>query len=177
MIRIDRGAEQSSLRRIRAHWLECEQKVSARLLEFCERAIRAFPHSAALLCTFGDLLTLYQVQFSSPRRNWRFLAMDPLKFYRQAAESCPAYYDAHESAGYHYYTCHDLPRAQAAFRRAIRYGGGLDSFIGLALVLLERGRRKQAKIVLHDCGYAPATIRRRVYARDLISILPRNKKP
>jgi tetratricopeptide (TPR) repeat protein len=117
-------------------------EVSLEVLALVEEAVAAFPQCARLWCLRGDL-----IQCSPIGANYQLA--DALSSYQEALVADPLCAEAHESIGYYYDVIEDDPNvAEASFRRAIRLGAGRDSYIGLARVLAELGRREEALEVL-----------------------------
>ncbi|SRR6266478_132934 len=119
---------------------------SALVMRLAEQALDEHPHSARLLCLFGDL-----IQLSGGRS--RYASVDPLKYYRAAIESDPEYWEPYESIGYYLLVYGGKLRvAEGAFRNAIRLGAGDDSILGLAEALLRRGKPAPAMATILRCA-------------------------
>ncbi|MSR57315.1 MAG: hypothetical protein EXS05_06555 [Planctomycetaceae bacterium] len=117
-------------------------------LRMLEAAVGEYPTSAELLCLLGDMIQLSDGD--------RYQSADALAAYQKAVAADPCCCEAYESLGYYYdvYT-DDFERAENAFRTAIEFGAGPDSYAGLARVLAERGNEAVDILsFLDNCPYA-----------------------
>ena len=118
------------------------------LMNTVEQALRKFPSSAELWCLRGDMIQLSADECPYDLK-------DALASYTRAAQSDPECFEAYESIGYYHDTfTDDLGAAETAFRQAISLGSGLQSHLGLARVLAQRGNEADAIQTL-DCCPAP----------------------
>jgi tetratricopeptide (TPR) repeat protein len=121
----------------------------SRALRLAAQAVRAYPRSARLLILLGDLIsTLPDAEYDG---------YTPIKLYRRAIRYEPRYWEGYEAAGFYQYVDgaygdrRSLKKAEDLLRRAIRLGGGHDSFLGLGSVLIEQGRYSAARRALQKC--------------------------
>ncbi len=141
--------ESDYIERISELWPEGDE-VSPEVLALSTEAIETFPDSPELWCLRGHLLELAPEEYPVP-------LTEALTCYRKAAELDPEYADAWESVGYYLDNYdEDFEGAEKAFRKAIQAGGDMDSYIGLARVMAQKGRKDAALRVLSapDCPYA-----------------------
>ena len=141
--------EAALLKRIHARWPRGRWS-NRQILQFAKRAIEAYPRSARLLISFGELIEMSLEP--------EYDGFHPMKLYRRAIRYEPNYWEGYEAAGFYqfvnggkYGTLRSLKKAEDLFRRAIRLGAGNDSFLGLGGVLLEQGRRSAARRALRKC--------------------------
>jgi tetratricopeptide (TPR) repeat protein len=118
------------------------QREPDKALRIVDHAVRRFPKTAKLWDLRGDL-----IQLSNGNK---YTVHDSLASYRQALKCDPRYAPAYESIGYY----HDVftqrfSWAEAAFRKAIRYGAGVNSHVGLARVLAQMNRKLEALAILN----------------------------
>jgi tetratricopeptide (TPR) repeat protein len=124
--------EAEYIQRIAAAWPRSRQE-AARLLPILTQALTEHPRSARLLVMRGDLAPLVDDQGSG--------LADALAYYEQAITIDPTLAEAHQAIGYFCdVMTEDFERAERAFRTAIELGAGVDSYVGLARVLAQRGR-------------------------------------
>ncbi|EEF62936.1 hypothetical protein [Pedosphaera parvula] len=135
--------ESDYIKKISYQWPRMRAKSADDLLPLVEEAIRAYPTSAKLHCMRGDLIQLSD----GPGYGLE----DAAASYEQALKVDANFAEAHESIGYYCdVISHDLQLAEAAFRRAIELGAGVDSYVGLARVLAELGHDTQAILKFLD---------------------------
>jgi hypothetical protein len=143
-------SETAFLKRIQTR-LKSGREPNPRVLELAKRAVEAYPKSARLLILFGDLIQMIT-------DGDEYEGFTPQKLYRRAIRFEPNYWEGYEAAGFYqfvyggrYGDLRSLKKAEELFRKAIRLGGGNDSFAGLASVLLEQGRRSAARRAIQKC--------------------------
>jgi tetratricopeptide (TPR) repeat protein len=141
--------ENEYMERISELWPDSDE-VSPEVLALSDEAVQAFPEAPELWCMRGHLIELAPEDYPVP-------LAEAGNCYRKAAELDPEYADAWESLGYYLDNYdEDLGEAEDAFRRAVESGGGADSYVGLARVLAQKGRKAEALKVLSapDCEFA-----------------------
>jgi len=135
--------EQAYVDKIALLWPDgyvCE--ASPAVLALIEEAVSIFPDCAKLWCLRGDLICL-----SSLEANYELV--DALFSYEQALKADPELSEAYQEIGYYYDVYfEDLNLSEIAFRKAIAFGAGSDSYFGLARVLAEQNRRQEALQIL-----------------------------
>jgi tetratricopeptide (TPR) repeat protein len=137
-------SEQSYIDRIAAQWPRKwgESKASLALVTLVEEAVSTFPKSAQLWCIRGDLVQLAPIEA-------QYGLADALLSYQTAIEIDPLFAEAYESIGYYYNVIdEDFAVCEAAFRKAIEFGSGMHSYVGLARVLAEQGKLDEALTIL-----------------------------
>jgi len=124
------------------------REIPPSLMDTVEQAVRDFPNSSELWCLRGDMIQLSADDCPHELK-------DALASYTRALEADSKCAEAYESIGYYYDTfTDDLEAAETAFRKAVELNAGLDSHIGFARVLAQRGNDAAAVRVL-DCCPAP----------------------
>jgi tetratricopeptide (TPR) repeat protein len=120
---------------LRARWPSHESgRATAETLRLADEAVSVHGSSPKLWCMRGDL-----IQCSDSSDDGHTL-LDALHSYEAALRVDSNFAEAQESIGYYYDVIEiDLERALAAFKEAVRLGGGVDSYFGLARVLAECG--------------------------------------
>jgi tetratricopeptide (TPR) repeat protein len=137
------------IERISELFPESQDDVSPEVLALSAEAVQSFPDSPELWCFRGHLIELAPEDYPSP-------VTEAGECYRKATQLDPDYADAWESLGYYLDDYEDdLEGADKAFRKAIEAGGDKDSYIGLARVLAQKGRKQAALAILAgpDCPY------------------------
>lgn len=110
-----------------------ENGVSKEAFQLIETALKHFPRSASLHCIKGD-----SIQLAS--EDWPYNIEDALRCYEKAIEIDPKCSEAFESIGYYFDVIDlDLKRSEQAFKSAIDIEDRVDSYVGLARVMSERG--------------------------------------
>lgn len=126
-----------------------KHEATPEVLALAELAVTECPESAKLWCLRGDL-----IQLGSAESNYKL--DDSLQSYKKALKIDPSNSEAHESIGYFYDVHSDnLESAEKSFRKAIKCGAGKDSYYGLARVLAELNRKREALEILesNNCPY------------------------
>lgn len=119
--------------------LDASSVTGWRTLADVEEALRAFPSSAKLWNLRGDLIQL------DDEAEEHYTLENALESYQRAVELDGTYAEAFENIGYYYDVHEDDPdRAEAFFRRAIELEPRRSTFVGLARVLAQLGRRHEA---------------------------------
>jgi len=121
-------------------------------------ALKNNPRSAELWNIRGDIISMLlfnqrtnEILLSS---GVKYTRKDVLNCYRKALELNPKYATAYESIGYYHDVITNCLRyAEPAFRKAILYGAGIDSYIGLARVLAQQNRTIDALTILKKYKY------------------------
>jgi tetratricopeptide (TPR) repeat protein len=124
-------------------------EVAAEVLELMEKAVGDYPSNVKFWCWRGDL-----IQMASLDANYEL--EDALKSYERALEIDPLNAEAYESIGYYEDAIMDNPTsAENSFRKAVEFGAGQDSYYGLARVLAQLNRSKEALEVIspENCPY------------------------
>jgi tetratricopeptide (TPR) repeat protein len=132
--------ETAYIERLRELWPMWPDEIEAPriALLLIEEAVKECPNSAQLWCMRGDF-----IQVSPDDMDYDLL--ESLYSYSRAMEIDPAYSDAFESIGYYYDVIRaDPASAEKPFRKAIEFGTGYDSYVGLARVLAQLDRRREA---------------------------------
>lgn len=125
-------------------------EASVEVMALVEEAVAAFPNSSKLWCIRGDLIQLSTVEAE-------YELEDALRSYERAAAVESASADAYTEMGYFYdAVMADPASAEHSFQKAIDLGGGVQSYYGLARVLAELNREKEALSLLMPtrCPYA-----------------------
>ncbi|MEE8311660.1 MAG: hypothetical protein V3R77_05340 [Candidatus Binatia bacterium] len=126
---------------IREGW-SVEGRVTEALLLEAVEATRRYPESAQLWRLRGDLLRIV-----GPEQDPSDLG--PLQCYEMAVTLAPHHAEIHQAIGDYYDAClGDLCAAERAFRMALDRGGSGATFTGLARVLAERGKKREALVLL-----------------------------
>ena len=121
--------------------------VTADALHSVEEALLALPSSCRLWCLRGDLIQMQEDES-------QYQLADAMTSYKRAAEIDPACAEAQESMGYFYDVFEDdFEKAERALRLAIQNGAGANSYIGLARVLSQVGRKEEALDLLSSCQH------------------------
>lgn len=143
--------ESDYIQRIDLAWPRSIQASATKALRLVEDGLSAFPSCAKLLCMKGDLIQLSD--------GLEYQLADALHCYQQAADFAPESPEAFESLGFFFDAIeNDLGRAETAFRRAAKLGGGPNTYAGLARVLSERGHRTEELLaLLEECPHAQST--------------------
>lgn len=112
---------------------ESGNEISRGTIDLADRAVAEHGHSAELWTVRGDLIQLGGID--TPHT-----LDEALRSYERAAALNPDFAYAFESIGYfHDVHTQDFEAAERAFRGAIECGAGLDSYLGLARVLAQKG--------------------------------------
>ncbi len=134
------------LDRISAEWPQ-SGTIAQKTVRLIRRAVSDFPKSAKLWCVLGDAVQIRK----APRKEDLNVA---LGCYTKAILTDPKCAEAYESLGYLFDVyADDFVAAELAFRRAIELRAGRDSFVGLARVLAETNRGRDALRLLLKCKY------------------------
>ena len=108
------------------------------LLAVSREAVRRHPESPELWIMRGDVIS-----FAPPEAG--FPPDRPLKCYRKAISLDPCYANAYKAIGYHHDVwTENFRKAEAAFRKSIELGADEESYVGLARVLAQTGRKDEA---------------------------------
>lgn len=143
--------EQEYIDRIADLWPGPDEDSSWDLILLAEEAVQAFPQSPELWWYLG--FALCRIDPDS-----RPLTIRRLDCLRRVVELDRGHADAHEEIGYLLDTYFDdFHGAEEAFRDAIASGAGVDSYVGLARVLAQMGRREEALSLLATLSSPDAT--------------------
>lgn len=124
-----------------------ETGVTVVVLESVEKTLRRWPDSDELWCLRGDLIQLCEGETD-------YDLADVFCSYQNAVVINPHSAEAHESLGYFYDVFeNEFEKAESAFRQAIEFGAGADSFLGLARVLAQAGKSEEALNLLSGCPF------------------------
>jgi tetratricopeptide (TPR) repeat protein len=119
-----------------------QEAASVEVLALAEKAVTEFPNSAKLWCIRGDLIQLGTSEAKYELNN-------ALESYERAIAVDPSFAEAYESIGFFYDAVMDDPEsAEPAFRKAIEFGAGQNSYYGLARVLAELNQMEEALKIL-----------------------------
>jgi tetratricopeptide (TPR) repeat protein len=112
-------------------------------LRLVERALAEHPQSSRLWNRRGDLIQLLDENLGS------YSLEDARDSYERARAADLNDPEAYESLGYFFDAVDEqLDEAERMFRKAIELGAGAGSWVGLARVLAEMGRRDEALTLL-----------------------------
>ena len=118
------------------------------VLRLAEQAVSDYPRVAKFWCIRGDLIQLAPERYTLGRN-------DVLASYVMALVLDTRFAEAYESIGYFLDTYDDnFIIAEAAFRKAIKIRPTPDSYAGLARVLAEQHRSKEALQILKRCPFS-----------------------
>jgi tetratricopeptide (TPR) repeat protein len=132
-------------------------------LRLVELALAEHPQSSRLWNRRGDLIQLLDDDLASYSLNG---ARDSYERARAADPNDP---EAYESLGYFLDAVDEqLDEAERMFRKAIELGAGAGSWVGLARVLAEMGRREEALTLLAADTCPHASVREVVDVRGEI---------
>jgi tetratricopeptide (TPR) repeat protein len=139
---------------IGAYW-----SVPRKALLVVNNAIKNRPRSAELWDMRGDIIGMLLFSENKNRivlaSGDKYTYTDVLRSYRKAIKIDPTFATAYESIGYY----HDVVTncrnyAKSAFRKAIMYGAGINSYYGLARVLAQQNHDIEALTLLKRCPFA-----------------------
>lgn len=130
-------SEQEYYDRLKAALSDKRSDVGLKVIGLADAAVAYHPGSARLWTLRGRLL-----QFAPEGSHYTLT--DVLASFDRAVGADPSYVEAYEEIGYHYQLAGDAGRAEPAFRKAVGLGGGARSYAGLAWVLAETGRLREA---------------------------------
>jgi hypothetical protein len=134
-------SDKDYIARIREAWPR-EGEAGPELLHLAEEAVSKCRASPELWVMRGNLIQLSEQD--SP-----YKLRDALLSYERALLVDSRCAEALQEIGYYFDVIdEDLPRVEAAFRRAIDCGGGEQSHVGMARVLAELGKRDEGERVL-----------------------------
>jgi tetratricopeptide (TPR) repeat protein len=118
-----------------------------RALWLVDQALENDPEAVALWCLKGDLLLLIAYEDSGE-------VEEAERCYRRVIQLDPRGWDGYESLGwFQEFVREDAEMAEAYYLEALDYGGGPDSFLGLARIHSARGELGQARALLQSCPY------------------------
>jgi len=123
--------------------------VPSALLELSDEAVLNHPTSSQLWLLRGHLVQLGE---GDPR----WTVDDAVSSYESALALAPDDPEVHEALGYWYDVVDiQLERAACYFASALAKGGGRDSYLGMARVLAEQGKKSEALRVLEpgECPF------------------------
>lgn len=131
---------------VESQWPEkAGQEASRELIALVFEAVREHPYSSRLHIMKGDLIQLAADDVEIDLE-------EALACYQRAVELDPGSEEGWTEIGYFLDVVRDdPPAAEEAFRQAVALGGSVDSYAGLARVLAEQGREKEALAVLMPC--------------------------
>jgi tetratricopeptide (TPR) repeat protein len=132
-------------------------------LRLVEQALAEHPQSSRLWNRRGDLIQLLHEDLAS------YSLTDARVSYQRALAANPNDPEAYESLGYFFDAVDEqLDEAERMFRRAIQLGAGVGSWVGLARVLAEMGRRDEALTLLAADTCPHASVREVIDVRGEI---------
>ena len=112
-------------------------------LDLIEHALQEYPHEPDLWCLRGDMIQL------NDEPDEALPLASAMESYRRAIIEDPTCAEAYESLGYYIDVIDDDPKeAEPWFRKALELNPSVDSFVGLARVLTELGRKSEAMDLL-----------------------------
>ena len=129
---------------IARQWPQRGQSPSKELVELCLAALHEHPESSTLWYDLGTLMQRCGTDLG-------YTPEDYLRCYENAIKCHARNWEAYQELGYvldNYFD--EYSRSEQAFRKAIEFGAGAESYCGLARVLAQSGKIRDAIQVLSE---------------------------